>query len=187
MPSLDWSQNLLFLVSFLVIFLLVGAVYGLIYSFVLALINFKMFRKEFVKQFRNNRKLILGVMLLFLILLILFIIKDFSLGIVLSAVLFVSPMLLIYAKAIEESAMVKLVNVRELTIGDWLVQSIKIKLGKKIKMIKPDWQGLSESELKLIQSKLKGKKILVKNGVPFVPAFLLGFILLLLGIFYSIV
>lgn len=186
MPSLDWGQNLLFIVSFLVTFLMVGAIYGLIYSFVLAMINFNLFRKEFKKQFKLHKKLFFVLTILFFITFLIFLVISFSLGVILSIILLISPLLLIYAKAIEESAMVKLVLVKDLTIGDWVIETIKLRMGSKIRLIKPDWQGLSEEELKIIQKKFRGKKVLVKNGIPFVPAFLMGFILLLLGIFFSI-
>jgi len=59
----------------------------------------------------------------------------------------------------------------ELTFGDWIAKPIKA--GKKI--IKPNWEGLSEEEVELIRKFCK-KKVLIKNGIPFTPAFLLAFL-----------
>ena len=70
--------------------------------------------------------------------------------------------------------MKKYVNVKELTVGDWLATEIKVK-GKKIK---PYWEGLTEEELKFIRKNYK-KKVLVKYGIPFSPSFLIAFLVLL--------
>ena len=52
----------------------------------------------------------------------------------------------------------------------------KVKIGRKV--IKPYWEGLSEEEVKMI--KKARKNIKVKYGVPFIPSFLIGFVLLVL-------
>lgn len=62
----------------------------------------------------------------------------------------------------------------QVTIGDWLYEEVKI--GKK--NIKPYWEGLSEKEVELIRK--SNKKVLIKQGIPFVPGFLIAFILLIL-------
>ena len=59
--------------------------------------------------------------------------------------------MMISARAIEEKCMNKLVKVSDLTIGDWLVRPVKV--GRK--SIKPNWEGLSEKEWKLIVKKYK--------------------------------
>ena len=48
-----------------------------------------------------------------------------------------------------------------------------MKIGKKV--IKPNWQGLSEKDVLLIKKKKTGK-VFVKYGIPFTPAFLLAFV-----------
>jgi Flp pilus assembly protein protease CpaA len=174
--SFDWKINLVILVGFVLFFILTGSVYGLIYSIFLSLKYRKRFVKEFFNQFKTNKKIICGVMILALVLFILSCIADIQVALVLSIVLFISPALLLYGKSIEESSMVKEVKVKDLTVGDWIIE--KIKVGKK--SILPNWEGLSENEVKLIQNKLnKNKQILVKEGIPFTPSFLFGFLLLL--------
>ena len=71
--------------------------------------------------------------------------------------------------------MTKEVNVRDLTVGDWLVQKIKVKE----KMIKANWEGLDEEQLVLIQKNYR-KKVLVKYGIPFTPAFLFALLAIIL-------
>lgn len=77
--------------------------------------------------------------------------------------------------------MIYLVPVSVLTIGDWLVKSVKA--GKKI--IKPNWEGLSEEELRIIRKNVKGK-VLVKYGLPFTPSFLIGFLAMLILFYFRI-
>ena len=79
----------------------------------------------------------------------------------------------IYAKAIEESCMIVFVDAKDLTVGDWLYEEIKV--GKKV--IKPNWQGLDEQDLKVLQR--RGRKVKVKQGIPFTPGFLAAFVVLL--------
>ena len=73
--------------------------------------------------------------------------------------------------------MVKLVDPKKVTVGDWLYKDIKIG-GKKIKST---WEGVSKKELAIIKSKCR-KKILIREGIPFTPSFLLGLIGLLVFI-----
>ena len=70
--------------------------------------------------------------------------------------------------------MVKSINPRELTEGDWLYEDVYVR-GKKIEK---SWHGVSKEELALIRKKYR-RKILVRYGVPFTPSFFIGFIGLL--------
>jgi Flp pilus assembly protein protease CpaA len=179
--SLDFETNLEIMILFLVLFLLAGSVYGILYSLFSMAAHFREFKKEFSKQFKKYKTLTFCVIVLSLAALVIFYVYEFYLGIALSAIIFLTPFLLIYAKSIEESCMIKSAKVKDLTIGDWLYRPIKI--GKK--SIKPNWEGLSERELKLIQAKYRAK-VLVKQGLPFVPAFLIAFLLMLALIYFNI-
>lgn len=173
--SLSWQTNLFILIGFLILMIFGGAAYGFIYSIIIAIMKFKELKKEFSRQFMKYRKAIYYIYGAGLLALILFLFISFSLGVILVLIILIMIFLFIFAKAIEEVDMKKFVNAKELTIGDWLAVSIKVK-GRKIK---PYWEGLSESELKFIQKHYK-KKVLVKYGIPFTPAFLIGFIFLLI-------
>jgi len=179
--GLTWKTNLSLLIWFLALFLLAGGVYGLVYSIVLSLVNRKRFSKEFRKQFNKNKKAIIMVIGLSLFVFILGFGIYSSILVWLGVLLFISPILLVYAKAIEESCMIQKINVSKLTIGDWLAEDIKV--GRKL--IKANWEGLSENELKMLQKGYKGK-VLVKCGIPFTPSFLIAFILLLVIFWFNI-
>ena len=72
----------------------------------------------------------------------------------------------------------------KLTLGDWIVKDIKHK-GKLIASKKD--LGLTEEQIAKIK-KLKIKKVLVKEGIPFVPSFFIAFVVTICaGSFISIV
>ena len=149
-----------------------GSVYGLFYSFVLVSKHKKQFRKEFSKQFRKNKKLVKVFIILAVLVFIFVLFTRQYLFSLFSLLVLVFPFLYAYAKSIEESCMIKLVSSRDLTNGDWLYKEVKV--GKKI--IKPNWEGLDEKELAVLQ-KTK-RKVLVKEGIPFTPSFLIAFLAL---------
>ncbi len=168
------------LVIFLVNLLLMGAVYGLIWSFVLAIVNWKKFYKNFKKINADAKFVRRTVMVLTIIILILAIfvkgipLKVSFLGLALVTLL--SYYLWIIARAVEKSCMYRLVNPHKLTEGDWIAKEIKVK-GKLI--CGPKDLGIEKKQIKQL-IKAKVKKVLVKDGIPFVPSFLIAFILTLL-------
>jgi Flp pilus assembly protein protease CpaA len=183
--SLSWKINLFLLLLFFVLIIFGGGLYGIVYTFILMITNYDRFKKEFLKQLKKYKKSIYANIIFVVFLLILFLILRFHTGIILCLLIFISPMLLIFAKSVENSCLIKLVGADKLTIGDWLAEPVRIKVNKKIKTIKPDWEGLSEEELNFIKRNIKGmknKKVLIKEGIPFVPAFLLAFLILIIAI-----
>ena len=175
--SLSWKINLEILFWFVALFLVGGAIYGLIYSIIISFINFRKFKKRFVVYLkRYNLVNLFAFSVSMLLILISIFLKNFYnfppfLIISFALLIFISPLLFFYAKSIEDTCMNRLVSVNFLTIGDWLVKPVK---AGRIK-IRPDWEGLSEEDLKKIQKNVRGK-ILVKYGIPFTPSFLIGFI-----------
>lgn len=173
--SLSWKINLSLFIWWLILFLVVGGIYGLIYSLVLCIVHKTKFKKEFIKQFRKYRFLIWMIMLLAIVLVIFASLSGLSILAWLSIIIFIAPLLLAYAKAVEESCMYKRIGVTKLTIGDWLAKEVKVRK----RYIRPNWEGLSEKELKNLKENYKGN-VLIKVGIPFTPTFLIAFVLLLL-------
>ena len=169
--SVVFSENLKIFVSFLLIFLFIAAFYSLIFSLTLALKNFKKFRIEFNSQVNKNRKTIYSILLLGLILMALGIFENlfFSLGIL----VFILPYFYLYAKAVDETSMIKKINTSKLTEGDWLYKNLKVRK----KLIKAKWEGLKKEDIKLIKKKYK--TILIRQGIPFTPVFLISFLILI--------
>lgn len=184
-PVLAFSNyfliNLKIFVGFLFVFLFAGAIYGLIVTTSLSVRNFNEFKKEFIKKIKEKRKLFFIFMFFGVVIMLLGFWQTilFPLGIL----LFVFPYLYIYAKTVDEVCMVKDMKTKDLTEGEWLNEDLKI--GRKI--IKNKWEGLSEEEIKLIKKNYK--KIKIKQGIPFVPVFLIAFVVLIYvwqsGLWYS--
>ena len=81
--------------------------------------------------------------------------------------LLVLPVLFSYLRSLD-GVMVKLKSGKELQEGDWLEKDVKI--GRRT--ISKSVHGLSLEEMRLI--KRAGKKVWIKGGIPFTPAFLIA-------------
>jgi len=170
-----------FIVSFLINTMLIGAAYGFVWMIASAVRN----RKKFMKQLRTNlnkyiphRKLIL--ILVMVLLIAAFVAQDVVLKILLLGLMIATALtfyLWLCAKTVEKCCMEKIINVEKLTEGDWIVKDVKID-GKRI--CGPKDLGIEKKQIKqLIAYKRKGKisKILIKEGIPFVPSFLTSFLI----------
>jgi hypothetical protein len=171
-------ENVQFFLVFLFLFFFSGTVYSFIVSGGLAIKNFKVFKKEFIVQFKQHKKLLCLIMLLGLGVMV-FGFVD-SLFFILGVLIFILPYLYIFAKAIDESCMVKEVKVGNLAEGDWLYSDLKV--GNK--KIKAKWDGLNKKDIVAIRKQYKAIKI--KQGIPFTPAFLISLVILFLFYFCKI-
>jgi len=166
-----FSENLKIFFLFLLIFLFVAAFYSLIFSLILALRNFKKFRREFNFQLKKNRRIIYPVLLLGLLFMFLgvFEILFFILGVF----IFIIPYFYLYAKAVDESSMIQKIETNKLVEGDWLYKNLRIG-GKSIEA---KWEGLKKADIEVIKEKYK--TILIRQGMPFAPVFLMSFLVLI--------
>ena len=175
LPVSDIYSSLILTGMFILLFLFVGGLWGLGYSFFLVARNKEQFSMEFGKQIKKYRSFVLILLVVSLALVLVPVILNDAVFIFLPVIIFLMPLLYVYGKAIENSCMIQELATRKLTVGDWLVEPVKV--GRKT--IKPYWEGISEEELKILR-KYRGK-IKIKQGVPFVPAFLIAFVLLVLS------
>ena len=90
---------------------------------------------------------------------------------ILSAVAILVYLIYLFTKAVEKTCLMKYVAPSKLTEGDWLLKSVKVN-GKTIKA---NFHGLTKKDLAILR-KLK-KKVQVKYGIPFIPVFLIAFLL----------
>lgn len=166
---IDLIFNSLF---FLAVLFLGGAVYSIIYSSFLVYKNYSNFKKEFSKLLINKRKMIILCFILAFILLVTGeILGNYTNIWTYEAVaVILLCFLYIYLKSLESACMIRYVLPKDLTEGDWLEKSIHIK-GKTISK---SVHGLSFKEINLIRK--ANKKVLIRYGVPFVPAFLIALI-----------
>ncbi|RLI48695.1 MAG: hypothetical protein DRP09_21205, partial [Candidatus Thorarchaeota archaeon] len=82
----------------------------------------------------------------------------------------------IFIKAVEQSCMYKFVKPSQLTEGDWIAKDIVV--GKK-RIAGPKDLGIEKKQIhELIElyKQKKVNKVLIKQGIPFVPSFLIAFI-----------
>ncbi|MCK4588847.1 MAG: prepilin peptidase [Nanoarchaeota archaeon] len=166
------------LLTFLIHLALIGSVYGVGWLIVLAFKNKEKFKLEFKRQ--QGQFSILGIG--FLALGIGLIVGSFYFpGVWRSLMLLwaIMPIGSLYVwmlvSSVEKIAFYKHVRPEDLTEGDWIAKNVVVG-GEKI--CGPRDLGINEEQIaKLVELKQKGKiqKILIKEGIPFVPSFLIAF------------
>ncbi len=172
--------------------LLVGALYAIIYAAILASKNKKTFIVEFKKL--NSEKRMHITKICVLILSVLFAILTFFYfppdlvisGGVFSLVMLMLPYLLIFVKSVEKTSLYKTIQPSKLAEGDWVREDVY--KGKKL-IYKKQPFGIDKESIEILK-KENIKKVLIKEGIPFVPSFLLGTIItLVLGkvIFFPVI
>jgi len=172
-PVLNWY----FLLIFLFNLLLIGAIYAIIWSSYLAVKNWEKFKATYKKYFSSLRIFRRIILFIAAVLIIASFanaqieIKIILLG--LALVMFLSFHLMVFAKVVESCCMFKNIPVKKLTEGDWVVKEVKIK-GKYI--CGPKDYGLTKEQIsKLRKSRIKN--VVIKEGIPFVPSFLVAMII----------
>lgn len=176
--GLQWNLSN-FTIGFIINLMIVGGIYGFVWTSVLAVKNWDRFLKEFRKRLASqgmHRFIFFGsAVILFIIAMTM---QDvFMKFILFFAALFIPVMnyMILFVKSVEKSSMLKRVKPSELTEGDWIAKDIVIK-NKRI--CGPKDLGIEKYQIrKLI--KLKVKSVIIKVGIPFVPSFLLAFLLTL--------
>ncbi|MEK6936563.1 MAG: A24 family peptidase [Nanoarchaeota archaeon] len=159
-----------------------GAVYGLVYGIYLALRNFSKFKEEF-NLVMKGEKIRIVKNISFLVALVSFILaylsKDLATKIILislSLFLIIYIYFWIFVKAVENVCMYKIVNVNELSDGDWVVDDVYAN-----KKLIYDKNKLGVEKKDILKFMKEGvKKVRVKYGIPFVPSFLIGTVLTLI-------
>jgi Flp pilus assembly protein protease CpaA len=152
-------------ILFVLLLLIFGGFYGLSYSIVLFILNFKkssiVIRKLLIEM-RYYIFFIIGLFLIFL-----YFVSHLFLVFGLFFIFF--PILYCFAKGLEEVVMKKEVRGCDLREGDWLVKDIIVNN----RLIKANFDGLNQEDIIFLQKK---KKVLIREGIPFVPSFLIAFI-----------
>jgi vacuolar-type H+-ATPase subunit I/STV1 len=168
LPYESYSDVLILGLGFVFTLFLVGALYSLVYGAFISFRNRGKFNDE-LRRFFKRYKFWLIFVLVFFVLVGIF---NYYFGGVLLIMFFV----MIYVLVLDKVMVVEK-SPRDLQEGDWLFKDIKI--GKKV--LKKNVHGLSENEIRELRK--ARKKVLIKSGVPFVPAFLIswtmGFLILI--------
>ncbi|MBU2590128.1 MAG: A24 family peptidase [Nanoarchaeota archaeon] len=173
------TSNIPFLIHMLTNLFIVGAVFGLISAFVLYLKNREATNKEFKKILikAKNKIFIFLIVLLLMLIISIFLQGIYKIAtIVLIGSIFIYLLLFFFIKAIEKIGMFKMIPVNKLTEGDWVAENIKIK--NKLIYSKKSL-GIEKYQIDQLK-KAKIKKVLVKEGMAFVPSIAVGVILTLM-------
>jgi len=170
-PNLD-IPFILILVINLILF---GSLYSITYGIYLIKKNKINFIFELKKYKIKKIYLFSPLIILILALLINEVILRLlllSLGII----IILTPFLLIYVRIIEDKCMLKKIKINKLTEGDWITENIY----SKSKLIyNKNSPGVTKSQIILIK-KLNVKSLIVKEGIPFIPSFLIAFVITIL-------
>ncbi len=165
---------------FIITSLFVGAIYGVFWLFFLAFKNFKSFKQEYLSLRKASKysKYRWIILVFAIVLLALFAFGVDLLIIGFAYIFLVLIALAIYSKdfmkAVENSALIKKVKISNLVEGDWVIDSFDFK-EKNIDVSKT---GISSDDILFLKEK-GVKNVAVREGIPFVPSFLLAYVLLL--------
>jgi Flp pilus assembly protein protease CpaA len=172
----DWR-----LLAFVVLLAFMGALYGVAWTALLIARSWKPFSAAFGKRLREPKAHRARILLVSVgalgIVAALF--SPWEIQVIIGLVL-VGAYLAMYGwlvtRTLEETALVKDYAVSRLTEGDWLVEDVR--KGKRV-VVRATKTGLSLEQIKALrQSGIK--TVRVREGIPFVPAFLLAAIALFL-------
>ena len=175
-----------FIVAFLINALFIGALYGILWSIFSIFKNKKKFFNNFKKAINSKKtKLAKKILLILFIILVLLavLVPDKFVKLMILYLALISIMtfyLWVAIKAVENACMLKLVKPMQLTEGDWIAKDVKVD-GKYI--TGPKDLGIEKKKInKLIAlyKQRKVKKILIKEGIPFVPSFFVAYIITLI-------
>lgn len=173
----DALSNVLIFIACLV---LSGCVYSLIYSGVFFIRDFKYTRKVFLLEVRKRYA---KVFLLFGIILLFFGIAD-TIFLFFGFFVLLFIFLMVFAKSLESVSMKKVLSTHNLREGDWLFYDLRVG-GRTFKK---NWEGLTEEDVSFL--KRFNRRVVVKDGIPYAPAFFIALLLYLfsdylLGIIFS--
>ncbi len=169
LPYSDFVEFFYIGAVFIFVLFFVGAIYGLIYSVFIVFGKKEKFAKEFGKRFKKSYKVLFVVLLLLIILMK--IVFELAIWLSLSVFLFLTFMLYFYVKSLDVCMIVEK-NAKKLQEGDWLQEDVEV--GGRV--IKTSVHGLSKEEIRILRK--AGKNVLIKEGIPFTPAFFLALIVI---------
>src|SRR3989344_2872025 len=174
--NIGFDTGIPFFLALVINIFIAGAATGILYAVVLAIIHKNDFIKEFKKLDFKIIYLSFGFIAILMIIGLFMNSLLITLFFIIATLFFTSLYLLM--SAVEKSCMYKFVKVNKLTEGDLLVRDILHKGKIIVSYRKP---GLEKKDIETMK-KLNINKILIKEGIPFAPNFLIGFLIL---IFYG--
>jgi Flp pilus assembly protein protease CpaA len=163
------------LLMFFLLLLFVGAIYGLIWSVCLAVLKWKAFVKAFRLKLKERFKEHLIVLLISFLLLFTLLISPAL--VILAIFPLFSFYLFIFVGSVEDSCFIKKILPGKVTEGDWLAQDVVVN--GKTKMFSKTIEREDLLTIWKLAGEGKIKRVVIKEGIPFVPSLLLAYLLLL--------
>jgi len=165
-----------FMMGFFVNMLFVGGIYGLFWSLGLAIVHWRVVHRELHKlhQIPSVLRMKAGTYIVTLIVIALsFFFDDLRWALIIMAGMLMGLFhLWLLIRSVEEGGMIKRRAVSKLTEGDWVVKEVRHK-GRYI--CGPRDLGLTLTQIKKLR-RSNIRSILIKEGIPFIPSFLITFI-----------
>jgi Flp pilus assembly protein protease CpaA len=172
LPYSGYLNLVVLSLGFIVLLFAVAFVYALVYSIFVVIRYKSRFVREFRAQIKKFKLVVIVSPLVGVLCLILSIVYSYGMigG---AAFLFflLMPLLYVFLKAVDE-CMIVIKKPKDLMEGDWILNDIKLKSY----IVKNTVHGLSAEDIMMLRR--AGRDIRVKNGIPFVPAMLLSFIVM---------
>ncbi len=169
-----------FFAAFMLNMIVVGSLYAMVASAILAVKNWPQVRvklRELSSKYRLLRIVFSVACLAAATLLVAMLTAPERIMLALLLVVCAAfPYLWVLVKSVEEGAMKKWVSPAKVTEGDWIAEPIVV--GKKT-IAGPKDPGISREQIAVLMAAFKKgrvKKVLIKEGIPFVPNFLFSFI-----------
>ncbi len=176
LPS--WWGQTPFFALFLLLSVFAGAAYGIVWMFVL----FIKHRKRVLKRLseRLHTKNMIRTRIAIIIAAVIIAATGFFfpgpitfMFVVLAALLYLTFYFSLAVKAVEETCFVQQRSVDKLVEGDWMVEDVK--KGKKV-LVQATSSGITKEQLEILK-KHKITEVTIKEGIPFVPSFLIAFLI----------
>ncbi len=171
-----WSD---FMISFLINSLLIGAVYGIVWLALLSIKKYAELNQSWITILARESSFHWASLSSFVICIALALFLPVGLQpvmLLLAVWCLLFFYLFVWLKSVEESCMKVQLPVSQVTEGDWIAEEVVVS-GKRI--CGPHYEGITKKQLELLQKlSMQGKikQVLVKQGIPFVPNFLIAFV-----------
>jgi Flp pilus assembly protein protease CpaA len=172
LPFASFRDYLFVGLGFVLMLFAVGAIYSLVYTVFCVVPRWKAFSRYFAVEIKKLQLFCLGAFVLGVLVGLFAGRIDVVYGALFFFVIACLPFVYVYARAVEKVCFVKFMKPALLTEGDWLVEDVKVR-GR---VIHANVHGLSMDEIALLRR--AKKSVWIKQGVPFAPAFLLSFVIM---------
>lgn len=167
------SWNLLW---FLTTMLLIGALYGLLWMIIIAINKMNIVLPYLKKKLQEYAKVQIGLGIMSIVFLALAFWYSFVWPLIFL------PLgcfyLIMFVRTVEKTCFIKPIPIEKVTEGDWLAEEVSVH-GKMVMEPKTLEKGDLHT-LQTLKQEGKLKTVIIKEGLPFAPSFLMGYVVIVL-------